>query len=163
MIKFVSVSILILLFCMPSFVTAQKGNYRIPKYDLSLVGTGVEGSCLTTVSIYIPKATKVDEALKRAAVYGVIFKGINNEKGTDFHPPLANNPNIEQEKAKFFNEFFKAGGIYLQYTTIVDGSLLVTKIGKKEYRITAVVSIQKDLLRKYLEQEKVIIGFSDIF
>lgn len=163
MFKFVSLSILALFFCAPTWITAQKGSSAISKYDLLLAGTGVEGSCLATVSLYTSQVTKIDEVLKRAAIHGIIFKGINNEKGSTSHPPLANNPNVEQEKAEFFKEFFKTGGIYLQYATVIDGSLLVTKIRKKEYRITAVISIQKALLRKYLEEEKIITGFSDMF
>lgn len=163
MTKFVSFTIFVLLCCLSSFITAKEGNGKNQKYDISCAGTGVEGTYLANVSIYTQKTAKANESLKKAAVHGIIFKGVNGRKGCSTQRPLATDPNVEQEKAEFFDDFFKADGTYLQYATIIDGSLLITKTGKKEYCITATISIQKDSLRKYLEQEKIITGFSDIF
>ncbi len=164
MIKQITFTIFWLLcYLAPSFSATHEDKNAMPKYDLSCAGTGVEGTYLATVSVYLPKVAKTDDVLRKATVHGVIFKGINGSQGCSAQRPLASDPSIEQEKADFFNDFFKDGGTYLKYVTVIEGSLHVTKTGKKEYRITATVSIQKDLLRNHLEQEKVITGFSDIF
>lgn len=154
---------LVLCALTPAWAAGGKEKEASLKYDLTCAGTGLEGTYLATVSVYVPKVPKNSDVLRKAAVHGVIFKGINAAKGCSAQRPLASNPNIEQEKADFFETFFKEGGGYLRYATIVEGSWTVAKTGKKEYRVTATVSLQKDQLRKYLEQEKVISGFSDMF
>lgn len=66
-------------------------------------------------------------------------------------------------KAEFFNEFFKENGSLFNYTTLIEESLVIVKSCQKEYKISAILSIRKDQLRKDLEKAKVITGFSDIF
>lgn len=162
--KQVVISILFLFYLHLPVNGMNNMDNNIPKYDLYCAGVGNEGTYLAIVSIYLPKANlKTDEILRKAAVHGVIFKGISGKQGCNTQRPLANNPTIEDDNVLFFNGFFKENGTYLQYAVLVDGSLSVTKISKKEYCITATVSIQKDQLRKYLEQEKIITGFSDMF
>lgn len=158
-----------LLFILTGFLfyclSPQAGNKtEIPlKYDITSAGVGAEGTFLIKVSVYQPKVIKADDILKKAAIHGVIFKGVSAGQGKQAQRPLASSLSIEKEKAEFFNEFFKENGTFLNYATLIEGSLEIVKSGKKEYKISAILSVQKDQLRKDLEKAKVITGFSDMF
>ena len=45
---------------------------------------------------------------------------------------------------------------------MIDGSAEVRKVGK-EYKVGGVVTVQRDMLRKHLEEAGIIMGLSSIF
>jgi hypothetical protein len=125
------------------------------RYDIECAGNGTQGSYLVKVWVYT-KSNKMDqETLKKYAVHGVIFKGFTGKEGCVQQKPLANSPEIEKQKADFFDAFFNTDKAFAKYTTILGGSLESVKIGK-EYKHGIVVSVAKDMLRKDLEQAGII-------
>lgn len=136
----------------------------IPEYDIKCAGTGIEGTYLTEVSIYLPKPDKeINNNLCKAAVHGVMFQGISPSSNCNGQRAIIPNPEIEKEHSEFFVTFFSTPKEYSRFANIVAGSLRVTKTEKKRYRITAVISIKKDALRKMLEQKNIIDNFEDLF
>ena len=95
----------------------------------------------------------------RNAVHGVIFKGFAGGDGCIGQKALVPNPGAEMENEEYFRLFFSDKGEYRKYVSIVAGSELSEKVGK-EYRAGAVVSIQKDELRKALEAAGIIKGLN---
>ena len=132
------------------------------KYDLVSAGVGVQGTYLCKVSVYTKKGKTTDADLKRAAVHGVIFKGVAGGKGVATQKPMSN-PTVEYEKADFFKEFFADDGPYMAYANVEPSSIGRMRTAQKEVCVSAVVVIFKDELRKYLEKAGIVRGLGSMF
>ena len=129
------------------------------RYELECAGNGVQGTYLVRVWTYDKKQDVAQAACARNAVHGVIFKGFAGGDGCIGQKALVPNPGAEMENEEYFRLFFSDKGEYRKYVSIVAGSELSEKVGK-EYRAGAVVSIQKDELRKALEAAGIIKGLN---
>ena len=136
------------------------------RYEIEAAGVGTQGFYLIKVWSYSKKANVALEQAKKNAVHGVVFKGFPGKPGVPGQKALASNPNVEQEKQEFFDEFFADNGKYMKYVSVSgDGSVAAEdrlKAGK-EYKIGIVVSVNADALRKDLEAAGVIKGLSSGF
>ena len=131
------------------------------RYEIECAGTGTAGTYVVKVWSYSKKqAVATNQAVKNA-VHGVIIKGIPGGNGCASQRPLANNPSIEFDKADYFDRFFADGGEFQRYGS-ASGVPETMKVGK-EYKVGVVVSVQKDNLRKALEQAGVIKGLNSLF
>ncbi len=138
------------------------------RYEIECEGTGKEGTDLIKVWSYSKNKDVAIEQAKKNAVHGIIFRGVPpGERGCFAQPPLARNANLEQEKKDFFNDFFSNGGKYMKFVNLTtDGAVRAgdrMRIGKKEYKIGVIVSVNKSLLRKDLEEAGIIKGLSSGF
>ena len=101
------------------------------------------------------------EVAKRNAVHAVIFKGVPAGNGAASQPPLKTDA-VTASDSVFFGNFFQ--GEYQDYiNSVASGSLRILKLRAREYKIGYVVSVAKDNLRKYLEDQGVIKGLSSGF
>ncbi len=136
------------------------------RYEIEVVATGGQGSYLIKVWSYSKKPAVAIEQAKKNAVHGVIFKGFAGKQGIAGQKPLAQDPNVEQEKAEFFESFFADGGKYMKFVSVSnDGAVAAEdrmKIGK-EYKVGVVVSVLKDNLRKDLEAAGIIKSLGSMF
>lgn len=137
-------------------------------YEIECVGTGVQGTYLIKVWSYSRKPQVAIEQAKKNAVHGVIFQGFaGGSQRCTTQKPIVRNPNIEQEKASFFKNFFADGGKYMKYVSLSnDGAIAASdrlKISKREYKIGVIVSVRKDELRKDLEDAGIIKGLASGF
>lgn len=135
---------------------------EVPKYDIVSAGVGSQGTYLCKVSVYTKKGTTKDADLKRAAVHGVIFKGVAGGNGVATQKAMAS-PSTEYEKADFFKEFFADDGPYTAYANVVPNSISRAKTANKEVCVSAVVVVSKDELRKYLEKAGIVRGLGSMF
>lgn len=144
-------------------VTASAASkVEVPKYDIVSAGVGSQGTYLCKVSVYTKKGTTKDADLKRAAVHGVIFKGVAGGNGVATQKAMAS-PSTEYEKADFFKEFFAVDGPYTAYANVVPNSISRAKTANKEVCVSAVVVVSKDELRKYLEKAGIVRGLGSMF
>ncbi len=134
-------------------------NFR---YELECAGNAVQGNYLVKVWSYSRKPAVAMEQCKKNAVHGVIFKGFTGANGCVSQRALASNPGVETEFADFFKGFFAEDGEYLKYVQLTGGSKEVVKL-KREYKVGVTVTVQKDQLRKALEQAGVIKSLSSGF
>jgi hypothetical protein len=137
------------------------------RYEIECAGIGKDGTYLIKVWSYSKNANIAISQAKKNAIHGVIFKGFSGGgQGCTSQKALATNPNIEEEKADFFEPFFEEGGKYMKYVTeSSDGNIDAgdrVKVGK-EYKIGVLVSVSKDALRKDLEAAGIIKGLSSGF
>lgn len=140
-------------------VSATAINYTIPSYTIEGAGTGVQGTYLVKVTMTAKKPDKVkDIDLAQCAVHGVLFRGFSGER--QHQRPLAGNAMNEQQYADFYNTFFQQA--YQQYANTESTSRTVMKVGK-EFKISALVSVMKDQLRKDLSQQGVLKGLANGF
>lgn len=162
--------VLVLLFTTMVNTEAQKRkankDTREWRYELEAMGTGVQGTYLVKVWSYSKKPQVAIEQAKKNAVHGIIFKGFTGKPGIPGQKALANNSNLEEERAEFFDPFFDDGGKYMKFVSITnDGSIAAgdrLKVGK-EYKIGVIVSVNVSALRKDLEDASVIKGLSNGF
>ena len=94
------------------------------RYEIEAVQQGVAGTYLIKVWSYSKKPDVAIEQAKKNAVHGIIFRGY---AGTDRVPgqsPLTNNPNLQDEKADFFDAFFADGGKYLKFVSLTISLLI---------------------------------------
>ncbi len=134
-------------------------NFR---YELECAGNAVQGNYLVKVWSYSRKPAVAMEQCKKNAVHGVIFKGFTGANGCVSQRALASNPGVETEFEDYFNSFFSDGGEYLKYVQLTSGSKEVIKL-KREYKVGVTVTVQKDQLRKALEQAGVVKSLSSGF
>jgi len=137
------------------------------RYEIECAGIGADGTYLIKVWSYSKKGNVAITQAKKNAVHGIIFKGFaGGERGCNSQKPLVSNPNLESEKAEFFEPFFEEGGKYMKFVSASsDGNVEAgdrMKVGK-EYKIGVVVSVMKDALRKDLEAAGIIKGLSSGF
>ena len=152
--------LLLLLFTSLSFDNLYaKSNITETKYDIEGVETGKQGTYLVKVSVYSKKSSVTTEEFIYAAVHGTLFRGFKGE-GFGFQKPIAK-PESEKEHSDFFNVFFNNGN-YMDYAKVVNPVADRVKVGK-EYKISAIVSVSKDELRKNLESAGVINSLNTAF
>jgi hypothetical protein len=129
------------------------------RYEIEAVQAGVQGTYLIKVWSYSKKPEVAIEQAKKNAVHGIIFKGFAGKSGIPGQQALTPNVNLEQEKEDFFKPFFSNGGKYLKFVSVTnDGAVAAEdrmKIGK-EYKVGVIVSVNKDALRKDLEEAGII-------
>ena len=121
---------------------ATKNNFG---YELHSLGVGSEGSNLIKVYSYASNYDKAVRQAKHDAVHGVLFKGIVGGNGCANQPASVKPQELSANQAFFVN---------LSNDGSIDGADRL-RVGNK-YKIGVVVSVQKDALRKYLEQEGII-------
>lgn len=122
-------------------------------YEITCAGIGVQGTYLVKVTSYGKTVEKAQHQLKKDAVHGVLFKGLS---GSCRQKPIITDASKEEKHATFFATFFKDGGAYLDYISMDAEQLAVpVKVGR-QYKVSMVVSVKKDALRKCMEKEGII-------
>lgn len=129
------------------------------RYEIEVVQTGTQGTYLIKVWSYSKKPDVAIEQAKKNAVHGVIFKGFAGKSSVAGQKALANDVNLEVERADFFKPFFEDGGKYMKFvSTSNDGAVAAgdrMKVGK-EYKVGVVLSVNVAALRKDLEAAGII-------
>ena len=126
----------------------------MPVYKIEGAGTGVQGTYLVKVTVTVKKAQDVnDDQFMRGAIHGILFRGFSSQLNRQHQKPLAGSATIEQQHADFFNDFFASD--FRNYATADSDTRTVMKIGK-EYQVSSLVSVQKDQLRRYLEDQGIL-------
>ena len=133
---------------------------ELPDYQLEGAGTGSQGTYLVRVSVLSKKSKVPDDEIGRCAVHGVLFRGFASKENRQQQKPLAGGPMVEMQHKDFFEDFFTS--TYKGYYQMVGGSRQVVKAGK-QYKVSCVVTVAKDQLRKDLQQADIIKGLNTGF
>ena len=165
MIKLYLPLILLLIFHSTSF--SQRRQRKADKettewrYEIESAGEGTKGTFLVKVWTYSPNATTAMLQAGKNAVHGILFKGFGGE-----HPqlPMIDDKQTFEDNKSFFRKFFNEGGEFQKFIRIVNNQVSdFIKISKKEYKVGVIVSVSKDELRKYLEDQQIIKGLNHGF
>lgn len=155
--------ILAILAVSSSAYAKKTGEKNVPDYFIEGAGTGVQGTYLVNVTVIVNKTSQADDdAIGRAAVHGVLFKGFSSKEFRQSQKPLAGSAANEASHADYYSSFFQPGGAALNYVDIVESSRKVKKVNKL-YHITATVTVNMEQLRKDLEEAGVIRGLNSAF
>lgn len=164
--KIVLLSLCVLLACSTAIAGKKKKieeDTNRFRYDIEYSRTAADGMVQVKVWSYSKNATTATEQCRKNAVHGVLFKGYTASSVTASQKPLIKDASIESTKADFFKTFFAENGPYMRYvSTVVDGSIEVRKVNK-EYKVGAILTVNKDLLRKHLEDAGIIKGLTSGF
>lgn len=135
--------------------------------EYTIQSEGVDNSGNYIVRIVVSTKKKplkaAEDLVKRYAVHGVMFRGVTAAKGYSAHPPLVKDPNVEKVKKVFFDAFWRENA-YNNYASITPSSLTVMKNKQsKMIETSALITVSKAKLQKYLEDNGIIAGFSDLW
>ena len=131
-------------------------------YEIEGAGTGTQGTYLVKITVITKDKKIADEKIASCAVHGVLFRGFSNKELRQSQRPLAGSAMAESQHADFFKDFFKESGIAKNYVSSVSGSRQVTKSGK-EYKISTIVTVNKEQLHSDLEKAGIIKGLNSGF
>lgn len=154
--KFVSI-VCLFLFTISGIMA--KGNV-VPLYEITGAGSGTEGTVLVKVYVYEKGASDAD--LIRAAVHGVVFRGVSSGNMSGANQPAMATPSAEKDNATFCESFFDTNGECQNYASIVSGSYDRART-TKGYKVGAILQVNKKELRKVLEKAGVVRALSSGF
>lgn len=129
-------------------------------YEIESLGVGAEGTYAIRVWSYYRNTQLPLETAKKNAIHGVLFKGVPAGAGAVAQPPMVT---AEQHQANtvFFDSFFNSD--YQRFiNSVAVGGKKIIKSGR-QYKIGYAMTVSKDELRKYLEQQGIIRGLSTGF
>ncbi|MBR1889305.1 MAG: hypothetical protein IJ816_01600 [Alloprevotella sp.] len=149
----------LLIFCLCSSSLYAKDNPML-HYEIEGAGTGAQGTYLIKIHVFSKNKKVSEDEVAKCAVHGVLFRGFSSKEFRQRQKPIAGSALVEQQHEDFFTEFFKTA--YLNYVQAVQGSRVVTKVGK-QYRVSVVMSVAKDQLKKDLEAAGIIKGLNNGF
>jgi hypothetical protein len=124
-------------------------------YEVSCLGVGQDGTKAIKVWGYGKNAEVAAYNARRDAVAAVIFKGVPGGNGAAPTPAILSIDGYEKN-ADFFDQFFKAGGMYLSFINLTtDGfpsgeDRIKTSNG---YKVAISASVNYNGLRAYLEEK----------
>jgi len=128
---------------------------------------GIESTYLLEITSYVPDLKLALNQAKRNAVHAVLFKGVSgNNLGCTSKSPLVVDKTYN-DNFDYFEDFFYNTSQYNKYVTAPSGVAELSETfkvkSKKNYRVTYIMSIDVDQLRKKLEFDNIIkpLGFGE--
>ena len=123
-------------------------------------GTG--SSYLIQVTSYVGDLRLALNQAKKNAIHAVLFKGVaGNNLGCTAKEPLIEN-GVYNDNFEYFEDFFYNTRQYNQFATSPSGSAESSeKLKRKMNRVTFIISVNVDELRKKLEYDKIIVPLGD--
>ena len=118
-------------------------------------GTG--SSYLIQVTSYVGDVRLALNQAKKNAIHAVLFKGVaGNNLGCTAKEPLIKN-GVYNDNFEYFEDFFYNTRQYNQFATSPSGSAESSeKLKRKMNKVTFIISVNVDDLRKKLEYDKII-------
>lgn len=161
-LRWLAAATLAVAFLSPLPVSAKKEKVERLEYSIEGSGTSTQGQYVVTVTVVSKKKDLADRELAKAAVRGVLFRGFVDPFNNMAQKPLAGSPANEAQHADFYSEFFGDNGSAADYASVMPGSRRLAKV-EKDYKVQAVVAVNKEALVKYLTDAGVIKSLNSIF
>ena len=137
-------------------VTEQRTrNWQYESICSESGGTG--SSYLIQVTSYVGDVRLALNQAKKNAIHAVLFKGVaGNNLGCTAKEPLIKN-GVYNDNFEYFEDFFYNTRQYNQYATAPSGTAESSeKLKRKMNKVTFIISVNVDELRKKLEYDKII-------
>ena len=144
------------LFVALSSISLAKERGQL-EYEISCAGNAEAGYYIVEVSAYVSKKGEIGaDIVKKCALHGVLFKGFSGSGGCHSQKQMLTNFN--ESHSALINNLVTSE--YGKYTETIGIPLKVIKQSKR-YKVTTVILVAKDLLRKDLEEWGVVkkLGF----
>lgn len=150
----------VLLLIVP-FLVSFSGNFK--NYQTECVTLEADG--YITIKIWdTQKGSRYkSNKAKKDALHAILFSGISGGNGCSTQPPILNKSEEQENFKKIEKRFFAKKGKWILFTrSSATESTLPTNLGKKKWKVYQ-VSISKNELRKYLEEQKIIKSLTNGF
>ncbi len=137
---------------------------RCQDYDLRMAGQGDGGKYYVKITTVLDKKqnkTALD-FVKRLTVDGVMFRGVASAKGYPSQSPLIKDTSVKARKSEFFDAFWNEQQ-YLNFVNLENESVVVTKLPKKKFEVTARLLVDKEALLQFLEDSGIVEGFGNLW
>ncbi len=158
--------VLVVLLFLTSCSSSKKMTTNVKQYDVETMGVGNDGTYLIRVTDYFRSADEnvYLDGLKKDAIHSVIYYGIPAGNGSIKQPALINADTRLDGSEQALNDFFEQK-LYLNFiNSVVNSSKTITKVkDTKNYKISVVISVNKDDLRKYLIDNNIIKSLDYLF
>lgn len=118
----------------------------------------IETDGYVTIKIWDTKkgAKYKPEKARKDAIHALLFSGISGSNGCATQPPILNNLNEQSKFKSIQRSFFAKKGKWAMFTRSTSTETTLPKsLGEKKWKVYH-VSISKNELRKYLEEQKII-------
>lgn len=103
------------------------------------------------------------EQARKDAIHAILFSGISGGSGCATQPPLLNKTEEQENFKSIEKSFFAKNGKWAMYTrSSATETTLPANLGIKNWKVYQ-VSISKNELRKYLEEQKIIKSLTNGF
>ena len=100
---------------------------------------------------------------KKDALHAILFSGISGGNGCSTQPPILNKSEEQENFKKIEKRFFAKKGKWILFTrSSATETTLPANLGIKHWKVYQ-VSISKNELRKYLEEQKIIKSLNNGF
>ncbi len=132
-------------------------------YQTDCVSLETDG--YVTIKIWDTKKGKTytTQQARKDAVATILFSGISGTNGCITQPPILNKANEQQNFKSIEKKFFSKNGKWSVFTksSAVETTLPIS-VGDKKWKVYQ-VSVSRDQLRKYLEEQKIIKALNSEF
>jgi hypothetical protein len=103
------------------------------------------------------------EEARKDAVNAILFSGISGSKGCATQPPILNKTEEQENFKTIEKSFFSKKGKWIIFTrSAATETALPANLGVKNWKVYQ-VSVSKNELRKYLEEQKIIKSLNNGF
>lgn len=140
-----------------SFIEKQRS------YQTECVSIETDGYITLKIWDIKKSASYTPEQAQKDAIHSILFSGISGNKGCSTQAPLLKGAEEQAEFGKIEKTFFSKNGNWMKYTrssaieTTLQASLAINNV--KVYQ----VSVSKNELRKYMEDQKIIKSLNNGF
>jgi hypothetical protein len=137
--------------------------YNNRNYQTECVTIETDG--YVTIKIWDTKkgAKYKPEQARKDAVHAILFSGISGGNGCTTQPPILNKTEENENFKSIEKSFFVKKGKWAMFTrSSASESTLPANLGIKNWKVYQ-VSISKNELRKYLEEQKIIKSLTNGF
>lgn len=141
---------IITLFSSYSF-SQNKNSYQVECVSVSNDG-------YVTIKIWNTKKGKCYsfKHARKDAIHAILYSGIPDNNGCTVQKPILANPEDQTNFQKIEKDFFSKKGTWANYTRASETeTTLPASLGNKKWKVYQ-ISVAKNLLRKYLEDQKII-------
>jgi len=147
----------VVVFCICSLSLQGKPSRKndgFKAYEVENAGVGNDGTYVLRVWTTSKSSRLSVEISKMNAVHAVLFKGLPSGNGSSAKSPLAG-ADAEEACGAFFASFFESD--YARFVnSVAVTSTVVYKLPRNRYRTGVVISVAKDELRRYLEDNGIV-------
>lgn len=152
---------LMLIFCFIQIITlAQKA---LANYQTECVTIENEG--YITIKIWDTKkgTNYLPEQARKDAIHAILYSGISANNSCTTQPPLLSKTEEQENFKSIQKTFFSKKGKWAMFTrSSATETTLPDNLGSKNWKVYQ-VSVSKNELRKYLEEQKIIKSLNNGF
>ncbi len=133
-------------------------GFAAPKYSYQTECVSLETDGYLTIKIWdTNKASKYKpEQARKDAIHALLYSGVSGSNACTTQPPILSKTEEQENFKNIEKSFFAKNGKWAMYTrSSAPESTLPANLGTKNWKVYQ-VSVSKNELRKYLEDQKII-------